>query len=439
MSQIPITREYAETVGEWCEKVENRSLLHEKFAFPKNWGDSVKEDKASNWSLMRIASNGSNLLRQAQQRLANPGPKVQEPKASDMKAASKVCAALSSTKVGSGLESIRPEHSVRFIELLRKNYSEKKLRVVEGRLEGRLAINLAEGVIQNAGINLDRIFGLPLIPGSAVKGVTRSVALDELKEKNNVVTLDKFIRVFGVGKSEFNGDGELSEFASLLEKTTLPRDSQGNICREMKGAITFLQSTPTNEAKIVVDITNVHTPDYYRTGNVADLKNEKPNPNYFPAVERGAEFSFPLLLNSMSSDTALLDAAELWLKIALAQHGIGAKTAAGYGWFSDIGTEKKAKEEEHQRELKKKAAIQSTLPNPDVVARLSKWDEGNLRGLINKFVAAPNFWTTPEEEQRALLEVPRALELWGKEKGNPKSKITRGLSALADKFGVKLP
>ena len=39
----------------------------------------------------------------------------------------------------------------------------------EATLGGRLLVNLAGGVVENAGISLDRCFGMPLIPGSAVK------------------------------------------------------------------------------------------------------------------------------------------------------------------------------------------------------------------------------------------------------------------------------
>lgn len=38
--------------------------------------------------------------------------------------------------------------------------------------------------------------------------------------------------------------------------------------------------------------------------------------------------------NKIDSDPALLDAAETWLKKALEEHGVGAKTSIGYGYFS---------------------------------------------------------------------------------------------------------
>lgn len=446
MSQIPLTKEYADVVGHWGEKIENRSLLLDKFVFPKNWGSEIRVDQASNWSLMRIASNGSSLLHKFSQDLQHRagGQNVNHQNAENMRSGARVCKLLAETAVDSGLANLRPGHSERFIELLQAQYDDKVLRIVTGRLEGRLAINLAEGLIQNAGINLDRIFGLPLIPGSAVKGVTRSVALAELKQNKGMKAFENFARIFGLGKSDFKEpDGDLCQFLQLLQDCGLPHDDKGEVMRELKGAVSFLPAMPVNSAKIIVDITNVHTPDYYRTGKSADLKNETPHPNYFPAVECGAEFVFPLLLNSIDNDTKLLDTAEKWLVLALQENGIGAKTAAGYGWFCDLTAEKKRQKEEEaarkEQEENVKKTLREILPDPEEVERLSKLDEGNLRGLINIFIAPPEAWNTSDKTQRALLEVPKARELWEKEKSKPKSKVTRALAILAEKFGVNLP
>ncbi len=49
------------------------------------------------------------------------------------------------------------------------------------QLQSRLMVNMAGGVMENAGLCLDR-FGLPYIPGSAVKGCARRLALAALRE-----------------------------------------------------------------------------------------------------------------------------------------------------------------------------------------------------------------------------------------------------------------
>ena len=439
MSRIPITKDYAVAVGDWCEKVDNRSLLHEKFAFPKVWSEDVKENSASYWSIMRIATNGSVLLKQAAEKLAKPGHKVQLDKAEKMKDAAKVCEKLSNTKTGSNLEPLRPIHSERFIALLQQTYSENRLRVLNGRLEGRLAINLAEGLIQNAGITLDRIFGLPFIPGSAVKGVARAAALAEVKQ--NPQLFETFARVFGTAESDYQRNGELADFSC-----------PDGLSKNIKGAITFIQATPVNDAKIVVDITTVHYPDYYRTGKPADEKNESPKPNHFPAVERGAEFAFPILLNSMSDDVKLLEAAERWLNIAMEQNGFGAKTAAGYGWFTDLTEEKRqkekaekqqqeaieaqqrAEEEAKQREAERVAGLSPEEKIDELRARFAKLDDQPFSEKIK------NIESLPEEEQRALIRLfsdkkKEKLKTWRKKK----PEIVKPIETTAQKLGEPLP
>lgn len=52
------------------------------------------------------------------------------------------------------------------------------------QLQSRLMINMAGGVMENAGLCLDR-FGMPYIPGSGVKGCARRAALAALREWTN--------------------------------------------------------------------------------------------------------------------------------------------------------------------------------------------------------------------------------------------------------------
>jgi len=53
------------------------------------------------------------------------------------------------------LVALRSRTRVDFLSLFRSAYAERAL-VIIGQLEGRLAINLADSLIQNAGISLDR-------------------------------------------------------------------------------------------------------------------------------------------------------------------------------------------------------------------------------------------------------------------------------------------
>lgn len=335
---IPMSGDVAELIGHAAELVENRSLLLDKFVFHKRWPvveeqtrrghDFVKWDEASRWSFMRISDGAEQILRKEalEKRRKADGQNVEPQNRDRYQAEAKIAETLASVKWDSKeLVAIRASHTRRFIGLFRGAYGDRAAITI-GQLEGRLAINLADSLIQNAGICLDRLFGLPYVPGSAVKGVCRHAALEELKatqglEKENL--FEHFRAVFGTAENDFS-KGDLKNFQMLL----------GDRSKNQKGAISFLPAYPVNDAKVVVDLTNVHYPDYYRTGRIEDLSRENPRPNPFPAVEVGAQFAFCLVLNSINPDNALLTSAKRWLDAALTIRGLGAKTASGYGWFS---------------------------------------------------------------------------------------------------------
>jgi CRISPR-associated protein Cmr6 len=357
MAQIPMAGDLAELIGAAAEKVENRSLLLDKFVFHKRWplasdsrGVDIKWDAASRWSFMRIARGASYLLnREAKDRRREAqGQNVELDKKERLLAEAKVAETLAGVSWDTKeLAILRAKHSRRFVSLFRSAYGERAAIAV-GELKGRLAINLADSLIQNAGICLDRLFGLPYIPGSAVKGVCRHKALGELRAAQGIErarVFDIFCAVFGTAENDFM-NGELCDY----------RDLVANRPMNQRGLVAFLPAYPVNEAEAVVDLTNVHYPDYYRTGAIENLAKERPQPNPFPAVEVGAQFAFCLVLSRSDTDKSVLEAAHRWLQAALTVEGLGAKTAAGYGWFSmrpDVLEQVLAEE---QREAKAAAA-----------------------------------------------------------------------------------
>lgn len=185
-ARIPMTSELAELIGANAQHVANRSLLLDKFVFHKNWGlNGVKANDASRWSLLRISEGGTEqIAKESHDRKEEAdrlNKKNEDPdKVKKLLIESSLAKQLaSSEKFPEDLATLRAQHTRRFLGLFRKAYGERA-GITIGRLEARLAINLADGLIQNAGICLDRLFGLPFIPGSAIKGVCRHAALEEL-------------------------------------------------------------------------------------------------------------------------------------------------------------------------------------------------------------------------------------------------------------------
>lgn len=335
MARIPITADVAELIGPGAERVENRSLLLDKFVFHKSWpveqddrGSTIMWHEASRWSFIRVADGAGQILNReaGEKRRRAKGPNVEADNRNRYLAEAQIAESLAKVSWNTKeLGELRSKHSRRFLGLFRSAYGERAA-VIVGQLEGRLAINLADSLIQNAGICLDRLFGMPFIPGSAVKGVCRHAALEELKASSDdkqAQLFEDYRSVFGTADNDF-ANGDLRPYRELLADRS----------ENQRGSISFLPAYPVNEAKIVVDLTCVHYPDYYRSGRTEDLSKEKPLPNSFPAVEIGAQFAFCLVLNRMDTSPSALQAARRWLESALCVRGLGAKTASGYGWFS---------------------------------------------------------------------------------------------------------
>ena len=196
------------------------------------------------------------------------------------------------------------------------------------RLGWRMIINQAGGILQNAGICLHPHFGTPFVPGSAVKGVTRHAAWCEWEEESDpqrkLSIARDIARVFGFPTGDKDKDG-LDAFLERIGQ------------EERAGSVAFLAAVPDGKAELVPDVVTCHHMKYYSGDRHMPyaFDNEEPNPQMFPAVgvARDERFIFTLAPTSRlkTGDLAL---AKRWLLQAITVNGIGAKTAAGYGWFS---------------------------------------------------------------------------------------------------------
>jgi len=161
----------------------------------------------------------------------------------------------------------------------------------------RFVVGLGAAHVLETGITLHRLFGLPLIPASGLKGAARAFALKmEGKREDD----PDFIAVFG---------------------TT-----------DRAGSVIFLDAIPAHLPRFKLDIMNPHYPNYYRTqGEKPPADYESPTPVFFLTVE-GTPYHFALATRAEDAE-ALLNKAEQWLKGALQELGIGAKTSADYGYW----------------------------------------------------------------------------------------------------------
>ncbi len=173
----------------------------------------------------------------------------------------------------------------------------------------RIVVGLGGETVLETDLTLHHLYGIPYIPGSALKGLTRAYATSEAEEghvSKKIEEDDKTIqRIFG--------------------------------SQERAGSVIFFDAMPVNGYfAFDLDIMNAHYPDYYGQ-NKAPTNDQNPNPVTFLTVT-DTVFMFALapVVRKTKQD---VDQAKKWLKKALAKYGVGGKTSAGYGYFTDIHDE----------------------------------------------------------------------------------------------------
>jgi CRISPR-associated protein Cmr6 len=166
--------------------------------------------------------------------------------------------------------------------------------------DGRFIVGLGAAHVLETALTLHRVYGLPFIPGIALKGMTRAYAelVQEKSERDR-----QFSRIFG-------SQGENQEHA---------------------GEMIFFDAIPSQVPQLKLDVMNPHYSEYYGGGKTPPADWLSPIPIYFLTVER-TQFLFAIGARRKAANDLAGIAAE-WLKAALQELGVGARTAAGYGFF----------------------------------------------------------------------------------------------------------
>ncbi|WP_295807811.1 type III-B CRISPR module RAMP protein Cmr6 [uncultured Victivallis sp.] len=212
-----------------------------------------------------------------------------------------------------------------------------------------MMVDQAGGVLENANLCLHRNLGYPMIPGSALKGIARHSAWCRWIEALEAGKTEEAKFLAGLIAATFGyptGDPlpanaaartrESDHYLDAFLASEFP-DDYGKDGRRTAwaGAVSFLPAVPGDkEWKLVVDVLNSHGDGVSNVRNPRQDNGEKnPIPVFFPAVESGTKFRFTVVPIAGRSTPETLNFAVKMLKNGLTTCGVGAKTAAGYGWF----------------------------------------------------------------------------------------------------------
>lgn len=191
-------------------------------------------------------------------------------------------------------------------------------RFWDGEVQGRMLVGVGTASVRETGISLLRTWGLPFIPGSALKGLAAATA-----------------RQRGGETWAPTGEAHRALFGDL----------------QAGGCVVFHDAwwAPGDDGEklpLELDVMTVHHRDYYGGKDDAPCDWDEPTPVAF-VTAKGT------YLVALSGPSAWIDAAAELLTAGLIELGVGAKTAAGYG---RVKLELKLSEEQKAEALVKKAA-----------------------------------------------------------------------------------
>lgn len=210
---------------------------------------------------------------------------------------------------------------------------------VFGRLDSRLLVGHGNTSPAEVGLTVQRTWGAPVIPGSALKGLLAHYVPAVYGPGATTPDVLERARYRGVRWDERRpvaGPGDV--FRALFGAPDVGEHERGS-----QGGLAFhdawilpagLGGTP--KTPFAQDVLTVHQRGYYGQGGsegehqrVWPNDYESPIPVSFLGVRPGAEFLF-----AISGDREWAAFAMGLLKAALASWGVGGKTVAGYGRFS---------------------------------------------------------------------------------------------------------
>jgi len=239
-----------------------------------------------------------------------------------------------------------------FLDEAREKYA---IVTFEAKLDWRMVVGLGAENVHETSMTLHHVYGIPYIPGSALKGISKNAAVAELcadVENEEPDVMDALLSMPNISKiadedrqkqirkagTVRRQDGKRIEPKRLTVDKILSQKWKGyKVARKIfgskteAGSVIFWDAFPERSPNVKLDVMNPHYSDYYSKCEApADWQN--PKPINFLTVENSI---FAFCLAAKKEDQKLLAQAERWIKLALESSGVGAKSSVGYGYFQD--------------------------------------------------------------------------------------------------------
>lgn len=212
----------------------------------------------------------------------------------------------------------------------------------DARTDWRMVVGLGGETVLETDLTLHHVYGIPYIPGSALKGLTRAYVTGEVE---------------GYRSKKLEEDGSDVQRIFGTQKDA--------------GSVIFFDAMPVKaEFEVSLDIMNPHYPDYYGDKK-PPTNNQNLNPITFLTITN-ATFTFALALRrgDEAKDDEKGDVGKVkgWLQQALRNYGVGGKTSAGYGSLTILGEKADTQFTQQQQSKAKPAPTPPSNPELNIIA-----------------------------------------------------------------------
>jgi CRISPR-associated protein Cmr6 len=171
---IPVPSNTLEAIGNGAQHCDSRSLLSAKFVFLQRIPESrqIALDTFVDGGLDRLSAMRAKWRETADNSRSERDVQEAKDNLNDTEP-------LRERTIEAPVDT---RFSERWLKFLKTDLRLADAELLFAQLQSRLMVDMAGGVLENAGLNFDRWSGLPVIPGSAVKGCARRLSLAALRE-----------------------------------------------------------------------------------------------------------------------------------------------------------------------------------------------------------------------------------------------------------------
>ncbi|ABX03222.1 MAG TPA: type III-B CRISPR module RAMP protein Cmr6 [Herpetosiphon sp.] len=226
----------------------------------------------------------------------------------------------------------------------------------KAEVQGRMIVGLGNTSPIETSICLHHTYGVPYIPGSAIKGLVAAYARQQLGDD-------------WTKGSETQAEKPLNAYQTMFGHP------------ESAGYLTFFDALyiPNSSQPLAIDVMTPHHMTYQQGNLQAPTDFDSPNPVAFLSATGSYLFA-------IGGDQAWVTAAFAILEKALLEYGVGAKTSSGYGRLKLASPPRDPKQDALEQFL---ADFNRLRPNQFVsqISRyIQQWEE--LQGIPQKLEAA---------------------------------------------------